>query len=207
MKKRDSSWVGKTFGRWLIIDGPFAKNWKSYYLCKCACGLEKLVGASDLTDGKSTKCRTCGSTKHGTSRLRLRHIWKHIRARCANRKQRDYKYYGGRGITVCQEWKIWENFKNWAITNGYCNNLEIDRIDNEKGYCPENCRWTTSKINQRNKRTNRLIMAFGETKCLSEWLEDNRCAVSPTTLRRHLDQGWLPEKAITSKARSYRERF
>ena len=91
--------------------------------------------------------------KHGLSRTRLYRIWKSMENRVYNPQYKQYKYYGGRGITICDEWKNdFMSFYNWATTNGYSDELSIDRIDNDGNYCPKNCRWATSNIQNRNKR-------------------------------------------------------
>lgn len=88
-------------------------------------------------------------------------------------------------------------FRDWALSHGYADDLEIDRIDNEGNYEPSNCRWVTREVNQRNTRQNRLLSAFGETKTIVEWLEDPRCKVTSENKFRHrVDAGWLPERAI-----------
>lgn len=129
----------------------------------------------------------------------LRYIWRAIKDRCCNPRSASYPRYGGRGITMCDEWRTsFETFKVWAINNNYKKGLHIDRIDNYLGYCPENCRFITCKENQRNRRNNRILTIFGETKCLSMWLEDERCRVTFSTLQDRLRNGWGEEEAITT---------
>ena len=91
--------------------------------------------------------------------------------RCENKKNINYKNYGGRGIKVCEEWHNGKNFMNWAIKNGYKDNLTIDRIDVNGNYEPLNCRWSNKKEQARNKRTNTIIEINGERKCMIEWSE------------------------------------
>lgn len=106
----------------------------------------------------------------GGKKTRLNNIYQHIKSRCYNKNDNAYKYYGARGITMCDEWKSdYKVFKEWALLNGYNDNLTIDRIDNDKGYCPENCRWVSMKTQSCNKRNNRLITYKGKTKTISEW--------------------------------------
>lgn len=108
--------------------------------------------------------------------------------------------YGGRGIHVEHEpWKSdYVAFRDWALTNDYKSGLEIDRKDNDKGYSPENCWFATPSQNCRNKRSNKLLTAFGETKTMIEWSEDTRCSVSYDTLQCRVSQyGWPIEKAIS----------
>jgi hypothetical protein len=97
-------------------------------------------------------------------------------------------------------------FREWSTLNGFENNLQIDRIDNNKGYSPSNCRWVDSKTNNRNKRSNKIITAFNETKCITDWSLDKRCFVTPAALSHRLNKlGWPPEKAITEPRKSRKQ--
>jgi len=139
--------------------------------------------------------------KHGMADTKLYLVWVSMRNRCSNPRHRAYRHYGARGITVCPEWQgDFMPFYRWAIANGYRDGLEIDRIDNSDGgqYSPSNCRFVTAKENDRNKRNNRLLEAFGECKPLAAWLEDRRCVVAESTFRSRLDRGWPIELAITA---------
>ena len=113
-----------------------------------------------------------------------------------------YKDYGGRGITVCDEWSdSYLVFKEWAVKSGYKEGLEIDRKNNNKGYHPDNCRWVTHLKNMQNTRRNIFIDAFGETKCLNEWERDVRSKVLRKSIIYRIDKlGWTPEQAITTPA-------
>ena len=93
--------------------------------------------------------------KKRVSATKLYRLWESIKARCYNSKRKDYPNYGGRGITVCKEWFCFDVFKNWALENGYNPGLEIDRINNDGIYCPDNCRFVTHSENNRNKRIRR----------------------------------------------------
>ena len=90
--------------------------------------------------------------KHGFTKTRLHNTWKHMRTRCNNPNAKDYKYYGGRGIKICKKWDDFIKFRKWALKNGYTDDLEIDRIDNDKNYKPKNCRWVTRSVNTANSR-------------------------------------------------------
>lgn len=111
--------------------------------------------------------------KHGLYRenASLFNVWQTRKARCENANRDNYARYGGRGITVCKEWQTAENFVKWALDNGYEKGLQLDRIDNAKGYSPENCRFVTATVNSRNRRNTKFLSLKGETKCVSEWSE------------------------------------
>lgn len=135
---------------------------------------------------------------HGEGNSRLYHAWSAMKQRCSNPNNRKYDSYGGRGITVCDEWaNSYLAFKKWAIENGYSDCLTIDRIDNEKGYSPDNCRWITNKDQQRNKRNNRLVTINGETKTLAEWSEISGIGHG-VLWQRLFNHGWSYEKALTT---------
>lgn len=102
---------------------------------------------------------------------KLYRTWKTMMHRCYNPKREKYKDYGGRGITVCNEWHDPNTFINWSYTHGYQTGLQIDRIDNGRGYSPDNCRWVTAKENSRNRRNTVFLTINGETKSVAEWTE------------------------------------
>jgi hypothetical protein len=119
--------------------------------------------------------------------------------RCTNPKNIGFMTYGGRGISVCDEWFTYTAFRDWAIVHGWDRSLQIDRIDTNGNYEPGNCRFVTSKVNNRNKRKHRLVTAWGETKLLSEWAEDPRCVVNIGCLWRRLKRSEAdPEVSIST---------
>lgn len=134
--------------------------------------------------------------KHGKRKTRLYRIWANMKTRCYNPNYTQYKDYGGRGITVCNEWKNdFQAFYDWSISNGYNDILQIDRIDNNKSYEPSNCRWVDRKTQGRNKRNNRNYTINGETHCLSEWCLS--LGLKNSTVRMRLDKyNWTIEKAL-----------
>lgn len=138
------------------------------------------------------------AVKHGLSNTRLHRIWHSMYCRCYYKSTNQYKNYGGRGIKVCEEWKHMQgfiNFYNWAINNGYKETLTLDRIDNNKGYCPSNCRWITPKEQSNNRRNNVYYIFNGETKTSKQWCELYN--ISQTTLLDRLKRGWTLEQALT----------
>lgn len=161
-----------------------------YYLCKCDCGNEHIVEGSDLKRGKT---KSCGCLQKETrqkvfknnsfnkkynmdytniKQCRLYNIWCDIKKRCYNKKFWAFNRYGGRNINMCNDWKNdFKVFHDWAINNGYNDNLTIDRINNNGNYEPNNCRWVDMKTQCRNKNNNHLITYNEETHCISEWIE------------------------------------
>ena len=133
--------------------------------------------------------------KHGMCGTRLYHIWTGLIGRCLNPNNKDFVYYGGRGITVCEDWKIPENFFEWAFSSGYSANLTLDRINCNKGYSPDNCRWITNSEQQRNRRNNRIIEYNGEKHCIAEWAEIT--GINQQTIYSRLVYGWPIDKILT----------
>lgn len=146
-----------------------------YYEVLCDCGKIEKTRATQLKQGVKTMCTECykkaaKNYKHGETGKRLYRIWSHMKARCNNPTDENYFRYGGRGITVCEEWnKSYSNFKNWAFENGYSSNLSIDRINVNGNYEPQNCRWADSFTQMNNTRANRKIEIDGRTQTLEQW--------------------------------------
>ena len=142
--------------------------------------------------------------KHGAYRTRLYKIWADMKQRCNNPNHAKYKSYGARGIKVCTEWKDFYHFREWALCSGYSDILTLDRIDNDKGYYPDNCRWADRFTQQNNTRRNHLITYRGETKTLAQWIV---ClGLTRSALSNRLKHGWSIEKALSTPVKAYKER-
>lgn len=155
--------TGRPIGRLLVLEecGRYA-NGEVLWRCRCECGNEVIVSGSNLRNENTTSCGCYqreraaeGHTTHGMSKTRLFSIWQDMLKRVGVIKgasEKNKRNYQDRGITVCDEWLVFENFRDWALSHGYSDGLEIDRKDNDKGYCQENCRWVSRRENTNNRR-------------------------------------------------------
>ncbi len=191
---------GSRFGRWTIIAEKSDSGSKRMIDCRCDCGTERAVWLHSLRFGAS---RSCGclqrevvrarNTTHGEAHTRTYESWKNMRRRCLDKRNVAYKHYGGRGITVCARWARYENFL--ADMGPMPEKAVIDRIDNDKGYHPQNCRWVSWLQSGRNKRNHRYLTARGETLPLWRWVELS--GLTSATIIKRLTRGWTEEDAVT----------
>lgn len=198
---------GQKFGRLTAVERiDTDKRGELIWLCQCECGNTTKVRSSHLRNGRTKSCgclkreRTIERNfKHGACQngetTRLYITWRNMRRRCQDPEEKNYENYGGRGISVCEKWQDFRNFQKWAKNNGYKEDLEIDRIDNDGDYCPENCRWVTHQKQSNNKRTNRLIEFNGRVKTLAQWARE--LDIKYISLYMRLKRGWSVEKAFT----------
>lgn len=161
--KKTTDLTGMVFGDLTVLNRIESdKNTPIKYTCMCSCGNIITVNHGNLQSGNT---KSCGHNhRTGVSKDRLHHIWVLMNDRCTNKRSAAYKNYGGRGIFVCEEWaNDYSSFKDWSLNNGYSRSLTIDRIDVNRGYCPDNCRWATPKEQANNTRRNTYIngMKFG----------------------------------------------
>lgn len=200
--------IGKKFGR-LVVIKQVGKNKQGNYcwLCRCCCNNknEFIVSGGNLKSNHTQSCG-CSRIKHNHAQRnqnnRTYKAWYHMKERCLNINSKKYKDYGGRGIIVCERWK--SSFKNFLEDMGEVpEGLQLDRIDNNKGYYKENCRWTTSKEQNRNKRNNYLITHNKRTQCLMEWSEET--IIPYDTLRNRFRLGWSIEEALITPIKKRRK--
>lgn len=166
-------------------------------------GVQQCSVASCFRQGslcKGYEIKKIGDSFHRETHTRLHKIWESMIARCEYNKHPHYADYGGRGIQVCKEWHEYVSFRDWAIANGYSDNLTIDRIENDKGYSPDNCRWVTMREQQNNKRSNHMVSLYGVKHTISEWADIT--GINKTTIRARIESGWTDEEAITTPVRA-----
>lgn len=179
--------TGQKFNRLTAIERKYYETEKRYFwVCRCDCGnIVEKVRAHNLKSGNTKSCGCLNSeltternTKHGLvkhdaeGKPRLYKIWIDMRRRCNNPNRDDYKNYGGRGISVCDEWNDYAKFKEWAENNGYTDELSIDRKDVNGNYCPENCQWITLAEQAKNKQNTHWITYDNKTQSLTDWAKE-----------------------------------
>lgn len=214
--------TGQKFERWTVLEfAGIDKHHNALWLCECNCEnkTRKIVVSNNLKRGISKSCGCLmremsqekiikfnkenpkSAFKHGLSNTRIYTIWSCMIDRCYRKKNKKYLDYGGRGIKVCDEWRhdvatFWE----WAKNNGYAEDLEIERIDNNGNYEPSNCRWATRREQVDNRRNTRMLTYNGKTQSVSQWAEE--IGISYITLLSRIDKlHWDVEKALTTKPR------
>lgn len=197
--------TGNQYGRLTVIEFIGVIKGKSTWKCKCACGNECTVTANKLRMGSTKSCgclqrehRKNGDVNrtHGLSKSRLYILWAHMKARCDTPSQPMYYNYGGRGIRYCDEWKNFIPFREWALKNGYRENLSLERIDVNGNYEPNNCKWIPKSEQAWNKTTSHLLTAFGKTQCIGQWAKES--GIKYDTIERRINMyGWSVEDAVT----------
>lgn len=196
------------YGRLTIItEAPKDKYGKRCVRCLCDCGNEvPVVNLRSLKTGNTTSCgcyrlevaRRANRT-HGKTRTQIYNTWRGMKDRCTNPKATNYSNYGGRGISLCEQWESFETFYQWAKGNGYQPGLTIERSNNDGNYEPGNCRWATRTEQNNNRRSNNMVTFNGVTKPISAWARTT--GINYRTLKsRIMESGWPIEQALTVPA-------
>lgn len=196
--------IGDKFYSWTVIDDKPRKLKRKNpnligYLCECSCHnkTQKIIEKNALLSGHSKSCGCTRHKKHGMAHSKIYRQWAVMKRRCYDTKLKGYNDYGGRGISVCDEWlNNFESFYQWAIANGYDETKSIDRINVNGNYCPDNCKWSTSKEQANNKRNNIILEYNGKSLTLKQWSEQDEVRIKYGTLLRRYHLGWDVEDIL-----------
>lgn len=199
--------VGQTFGRLTVHALGKLRARRFYAICQCACGSPlRMMRIDGLLCGRHTGCGCVqreASTKHGLWGHPLYDTWRNMYKRCYDPRNKRFDAYGGRGIVVCDRWHNVQAFVE-DLEPSWAPGLELDRIDNDKSYSPENCRWVTHTEQARNKRSLRRITVGGRTMTAAEWAREN--GLNYGTVLSRLSSGWDPVEAVTNRSDARRSR-
>lgn len=203
--------TGQRFGSLVVVGRgtprPYYKG--AVWVCQCDCGNTKEVLGASLRKGETKSCG-CNKNKLVSEARsarkypypRLRTIWHNMIDRCENPRAISYPLYGAKGVSVCDEWKSLESFVTWALSNGYTDELTIDRADGTKGYSPDNCRWVSKIEQQNNRRNNHLLTVNGKTDTIANWARYS--GISHSTISARIRIGWSDERAVLTPKGEYR---
>lgn len=193
--------TGMTFGNLVVLERvENAKSGPLRWKCRCLkCNAEFIAYGNKLRGGKTKACPKCARVKHGWARDRIYPVWQAMIGRCERNGKEHYDCYGGRGISVCPEWHDVSVFAKWAYESGFDpkaprGECTLDRIDVNKGYSPDNCRWVSMKEQAKNTRANRWIEVDGQVMTLGEL--STKCGIDAATIANRLNHGWSIERAI-----------
>lgn len=202
-------YINKKFGKLSILSVSHKNEHSIVFVnVNCDCGNSKTVRLSDIKSGRTTSCgchnkevRANRLKTHGETGSNLHFIWLGMKDRCNNSKNKSFSRYGGRGIRVCNEWQSsYELFSSWARSKGYKVGLSLDRIDNNKGYSPNNCRWADSFQQANNKRNNKWLTFRGKTQTESQWARE--LGIDQRRLNYHLRKGRSLQETIDYLSKS-----
>lgn len=191
--------TGRTYGRWTAIRFVYKIGRFHYWLFRCSCGTEKIFYKGHTVGSSSCGCLNKElKTTHGKAGTPIYKVWRSMKSRCNNPNVKSYPDYGGRGIVVCNRWMKFENFYADMGERPFAG-AEINRIDNDGNYTPENCEWVTREKNLKNTRQNVIIEAFGKSMTESEWAKET--GLDRTVISYRIKSGWDIERALKTTAR------
>lgn len=195
----------KSFGRWTVLEFSHTSKKVYYWKCRCECGAIKAIASANLIRGKSLSCgclaKELASKRektHGLSKSRTYRIWAGMKTRCTNPNETSWKYYGGRGIKLCDRWEKFQNFLE-DMGEAPSKSHSIERMNVNGNYCKENCRWIEFKFQARNTTKNTLITHNGVTLCAAEWCE--KLKVPYKLIMERIARGLTFEQAVSKKKR------
>jgi hypothetical protein len=194
---------GRTFARWTVVERAPNLGRHVRWLCRCECGNTGMISSSNLVSGKSRSCGCLHSeiiTTHDMTNTPEHATWISMRSRCYTKSSGGYRYYGARGIKVCERWQSFENFL--ADMGNRPEGHSLDRIDPHGDYSPENCRWATDETQNNNQRSSRYLIFDGKTQTVAQWARE--AGLSKSTLLGRLKWGWPIEDALTWPAKQGR---
>lgn len=203
---------GSVFGRWVVIEPSSTKVYTHHHahLCRCQCGTERIVSTSRLKRNLTLSCGCAATeaaakqnTRHGYTKHRLAATWRTMKERCSNPNHCGYHRYGGRGIHVCERWLSLKNFvednDDLALPG-----LSIDRINNDLGYSPENCKWSSAEEQMNNRTITVHLDLNGRSQSITRWARE--LGIADQVLRKRIQAGWSVEKTLTTPLRTHSTR-
>lgn len=200
--------TGKKFHRWTVDSRAPNKGKETAWFCVCECGTKRSVNSQPLQNGLSKSCGCfCSEVSvklgkatatHGLSGTAMYAAWRNMRYRCNNKRAKAYPSYGGRGIKVCTEWDDFSTFHEWSMKNEYQEGLSIDRINNDDGYYPENCRWANYNEQSNNRRSSHYLTHNGKTLSATQWARE--LGLNAHTVFSRIRKGGLSVEEILSQA-------
>ena len=199
--------TGRSFNQLFVVGEAPRRGTHRYWECVCACGEVLEVREWNLTSGAARSCGCVSvegsrlrGTRHGLSGTRIYSIWQGINDRCNRHTSKNYIGYGSRGIN--NKFKGFISFKNWAFANGYSDDLSIDRIDNDEGYSPDNCKWSNKVQQANNRRSNNVLHFYNSSFTIREW--SRKLNINHSTLEGRINRGWSTQRALTTRPGKYR---
>ncbi len=192
--------LGKKIGNWTVVSFSHTNRRGIWWLCQCDCGSESVIVAAELNRSKSKHCVDCspGPITHGMRYTPEYRVWLSMRQRCNNSNDKNYSDYGGRGIHVCQRW---ESFESFIVDMGKRpdKKYSLNRADNDGPYSPENCEWSTMKVQANNTRRNTLITFNNKTRTISEWAD--KTGISYVAILHRISEKWSIDRMLTERTR------